>query len=263
MLGAIIGDAIGSAFERLKIEEFDLITPESHWTENTVLMLATTDYLLYGGDYRTSYQRWYHWYPQVNGDYSRRFSEWANAKAPRPYYSCRNDGALRVIPVAYAFDNLKDVMAEAERSALVSHNHPEGAKGAQAVAAATFLAKAGASKEAISELLSNIFSYDLQTPYQELQLSYQYSELAQDTVPAAIIAFLASKSYEDAIRKAIALGGDANTLAAMTGGIAEAFFHYIPQNLRHWIWALLDESQRDLISEFQAEFSTEIEPVAA
>lgn len=263
MLGAIIGDAVGSAYERLKVKDFELITPECSWTENTVLMLATADCLLYGDDYDKSYKRWFNWYPQVNGDYGRSFVEWAKSENLRPYYSCRNDGAMRSIPIAYGFDNLKDVMQEAERSAVVSHNHPEGIKGAQAAAAAVFLANAGASKESILELLTNIFSYDLKIPYEELQKSYHYSELAQDTVPAAIIAFLDSKDYEDAIRKAIALGGDANTLAAITGGIAEAFFHKIPQTLRSWIWPLLDESQQELITDFHTEFSIEFKQVTA
>ena len=161
-------------------------------------------------------------------------------------------------PIAYAFESLKEVMEEAERSAIISHNHPDGIKGAQATAAAVFLAKTGAPKETISELLSNIFGYDFQTSYQSLQQSYQYSALAGDSVEAAILAFLHSNDFEDAVRKAVALGGDAKTLAAISGGIAEAFYPKVPPTIRKWGWALLDEGQQDLISEFQAEFVKDV-----
>jgi ADP-ribosylglycohydrolase len=263
MLGAIIGDAIGSVYERVKIEKYELITPDSNCTENVILLLATADCLLFGGDYRESYRRWYQWYPHVKGNYGKAFSEWAQNKGANPYYSCRNDGAMRVMPVAYAFDNLKVVMEEAERAAAVTHNHPEGIKGAQATAAALFLAKAGTPKATISELLTNIFDYDLQIPYPTLQSTYRYSELAQDTVPAAIIAFLASTDFESAIQNALALGGDANTLAAITGGMAEAFYRKVPSPLQAWIGTLLDEAQQDLMTEFKAEFIPGIKQVTA
>ena len=145
-------------------------------------------------------------------------------------------------------------MEEAERSAMVSHNHPDGIMGAQAAAAAVFLAKTGTPKETMAGLLSSIFSYDLQTPYASLQESYQYSSLAGDTVGAAIVAFLDSSGFEDAIRKAVALGGDAKTLAAIAGGIAEAFYPKVPPSLRKQGLALLDEGQQDLITEFRDEF---------
>ncbi|MEO1401498.1 MAG: ADP-ribosylglycohydrolase family protein [Cyanobacteria bacterium J06635_1] len=256
MIGAIIGDAVGSAyeFERIKTKDFQLITSESIWTDDTILALATADCLLYGSDYAEAYKRWFHWYPSVKGGYGRSFTEWAKSKVSRPYYSCNNISAIRVIPVAYAFDNLKDVLEEAERSAAVTHNHPEGIKGAQAVAAAIFLARTGAAKDAIAELVTNIFGYDLSPPFEKLQPGYQYSQLVQDTVPAAIIAFLASKDFEDAIRNAVSLGGDADTLAAITGAIAEAFYPKVMKELREWCWGLLDETQQDLINEFRAEF---------
>ena len=257
MLGAILGDAIGSAHQRNKIQDFELITPNSHWTENTIFTLATADYLLYGGEYEESYSRWYEWYPKIRGRYNNSFSEWAKTNGAKPYYSCRNDGAVRAVPIAYAFDNLKEVMEEAERSAMGSHNHPEGVKGAQATAAAVFLANAKAPKETISDLLTSIFGYNFQASYKSLQQDYQYSTLATDTVEAAILAFLHSTDFEDAIRKAVSLGGDAKTLAAIAGGIAEAFYPKVPKSLQKWGWELLDEGQQDLISEFQTEFLTE------
>ncbi|MEM1240824.1 MAG: ADP-ribosylglycohydrolase family protein [Cyanobacteria bacterium P01_H01_bin.26] len=263
MLGVILGDAVGSAYQRTKIQDFDLITPGSHWTENTIFTLATADYLLYGGEYEETYTRWYSWYPKINGGYNNSFSEWAKTNGVRPYYSCRNDGAVRAAPIAYAFDNLKEVMEEAERSASVSHNHPDGVKGAQATAAAIFLANAGAPKETISDLLASVFGYDFQMSYETLQQSYQYSTLAADTVEAAILAFLHSTSFEDAISKAVGLGGDAKTLAAISGGIAEAFYPKIPKSLQQWIRGLLDDGQQDLINEFHAEFITEMVPAKA
>lgn len=258
MLGAILGDAIGSAHQRTKIQDFELVTLDSHWTENTIFTLATADYLLYGGEYEESYSRWYSWYPQIEGGYNNSFSEWAKTNGVKPYYSCRNDAAVRSVPIAYAFDNLKEVMAEAERSASVSHNHPEGIKGAQATAAVIFLANAKASKATMSDLLTSIFGYDFDVSYETLQQSYQYSTLAIDSVEAAILAFLHSTDFEDAIRKAVALGGDAKTLAAITGGIAEAFYPKVPNSLQKWGWEQLDEGQQDLIREFQSEFVTEL-----
>ncbi|MEM9163083.1 MAG: ADP-ribosylglycohydrolase family protein [Cyanobacteria bacterium P01_F01_bin.4] len=122
MIGAIIGDAVGSAyeFERIKTKDFQLITSDSIWTDDTVLTLATADCLLYGSGYAEAYKRWFHWYPVVKGGYGRSFTEWAKSKVSRPYYSCNNISAIRVVPVAYAFDNLKDVLKEAERSAEVT-----------------------------------------------------------------------------------------------------------------------------------------------
>ncbi|MEM6255016.1 MAG: ADP-ribosylglycohydrolase family protein [Cyanobacteria bacterium P01_D01_bin.156] len=258
MLGAILGDAIGSAHQRIKTQSFEIITPGSHWTENTIFMMATADCLLYGGEYEEVYERWYEWYPKIDGGYNNSFSRWAAENCSKPYYSCRNDGAVRAIPVAYAFDSLKEVMEEAERSAKVSHNHPDGIKGAQATAAAVFLAKTGTPKETIAGLLSSIFGYDLQMPYQSLQDGYQYSTLAGDTVAPAIIAFLDSSGFEDAVRKAVGLGGDAKTLAAITAGIAEAFYPKVPPSLRKWAWALLDEGQQDMITEFREEFVQDV-----
>ena len=263
MLGAIVGDVVGAAHARHKILDFELITPSSGWTENTIFLLGTAACLLYGGEYVDCYQRWFQWYPKVKGGYGKSFSDWASAASLRPYYSCRNDGAMRAIPVAYAFDNLKDVMAEAERSAVVTHNHPEGIKGAQAAAAAVFLAKAGATKAAMTDLLTTVFAYDLQTSYEALQIDYRFSELTQDTVAAAIIAFLSSTDFDDAVRKAVGLGGDASTLAAIAGGIAEAFYPKIKPGLRQSVWNLLDESQQDLITEFKTEFMTEKRAIAA
>ncbi|MEM7795579.1 MAG: ADP-ribosylglycohydrolase family protein [Cyanobacteria bacterium P01_C01_bin.118] len=257
MLGALLGDAIGSAHQRTKVQDFELITPSSHWSENTIFMLATADYLLYGGEYEESYSRWYSWYPDIKGGYNNSFSEWAKTNGLKPYYSCRNDGAVRAIPIAYAFDNLKEVMEEAERSAAVSHNHPEGIKGAQATAAAIFLAKTKAPKDTISDLLGSIFGYQFEASYGELQQRYQYSALAADTVEAAILAFLHSNSFEDAVRRAVALGGDAKTLAAISGALGEAFYPKVPKSLQQWGWELLDEGQQDLISEFQTEFIKE------
>jgi len=258
MLGAIIGDVVGCPHARKKVLDFELVAADSYWTENTIFLLSTADCLLYGGDYSDCYQRWFQWYSDIETGYGKSFADWATTDSLRPYYSCRNDGAMRAVPIAYAFDNLKDVMAEAERSAVVTHNHPEGIKGAQATAAAVFLAKAGATKPAMVELLTTVFAYDLQTPYKQLQADYRFSELAQDTVPAAVMAFLASDNFEDALRKAVGLGGDASTLAAITGGIAEAFYHRVRPGIRQPIWHLLDESQQDLLLSFKSEFAADI-----
>jgi ADP-ribosylglycohydrolase len=168
----------------------------------------------------------------------------------KPYGSLGNGSAMRVSPVGFAFDSLDEVLLEAKRSAEVTHNHPEGIKGAQATAAAVFLARTGKGKAEIRDYVSRTFQYDLNRTIEEIRPSYQYSERCQETVPEAIIAFFDSSDYEDAIRKSISLGGDADTLACITGGIAEAFFNNIPEQIVRHARKLLDKKLLLIIDEF-------------
>jgi ADP-ribosylglycohydrolase len=162
---------------------------------------------------------------------------------------------MRVSPVGFAGESLDDVLDRAERSAAVTHNHPEGIRGAQATAAAIFLARQGAEKARIRQAIESRFGYDLSRGLDDIRPTYRFTELCRLTVPPALVAFLESTDYEDAVRNAISLGGDADTLACITGGIAEAFFGGVPEALAVQGRALLDPRLLDVVDRFRERFS--------
>ncbi len=231
LLGAIAGDVIGSVYEFTapKHTHFRLFTPDSRITDDSVLTLAVADAILSGKGYGECIRQYAQVYP--NCGYGGFFRQWMYADDPQPYNSFGNGSAMRVSPVAWAFDREEDVLREAEASAAVTHSHPEGIKGAQAVALAIFRARNGANKEDIRKEIAARFGYDLSQTLAEIRPAYQFDETCQQTVPPAIIAFLESTDFEDAIRKSISLGGDADTLAAITGSIAEAYYKGVPQEI--------------------------------
>ena len=231
MLGAIAGDIIGSVheFRETKSTDFALFVPESRFTDDSVLAIAVADCLLTGKNYVDAFHEYFLEYP--NAGYGLRFFHWAHAGRRDAYNSFGNGSAMRVPAVGHAFNTLNEVLAEAARSAEVTHNHPEGVKGAQATAAAIFMARQGESKHRIKDAISGMFGYDLSQSVDEIRPAYEFDESCQGTVPAAIIAFLDSHDYEDAVRKAISLGGDADTLACITGAIAEAHYGGVPPHI--------------------------------
>ena len=244
MLGAIIGDMVGSPFEfdrraDQKQTAFPLFGPESDYTDDTVMTLAVGQALLEaGGDESGADQAliaamrgFARVYPLPKGGYGARFSRWLWAENPAPYGSWGNGSAMRVSAVGWLFDTLDDVEHWAEITARVTHNHPEGIKGAQATAAAIFLARSGAAKEDIKAYVSHRFGYDLTRTLDEIRPTYHHVESCQETVPEAITAFLESQGFEDAIRRAVSLGGDADTLTDITGAIAEAAYG-VPEPIR-------------------------------
>ena len=230
MLGAMIGDIVGSVYEwhNIKTTDFEFFKPNCTFTDDTVLTAATAQALLTDGDYARAYQDFSRRYP--GRGYGGRYAQWIWAEDPQPYYSWGNGSAMRVSPVGFAFDTVEEVLAEAKRSAAVTHNHPEGIKGAQATALAVLLARQGADQAAIRDEISGRFGYDLSRTLDDIRPSYQFNESCQQTVPEAITAFLESTDFENAIRQAISLGGDSDTLANITGGIAEAFYG-IPEEI--------------------------------
>jgi len=231
MLGAIIGDVIGSVYEfnSTKVLDFPLFAAGSRFTDDTVLTIAVASCLLDGKEYTKTLKDFTLRYPHRG--YGSRYFDWAHSESNQPYYSFGNGSAMRVSPVGFAFSTCKAVLAEAKKSASVTHNHSEGIKGAQATALAIFLACQGASKFEIKAQIESDFGYNLQRMYLDIQPEYSFNETCQGSVPEAIISFLASQDYEDAIRKAVALGGDADTQACIAGGIAEAFYKEIPAEL--------------------------------
>lgn len=233
LLGAIAGDVIGSVYEFSPVKEwnFPLFTEDSKFTDDTVMTVANADWLLTGGslvDIMRDYGKRYPW-----AGYGGRFFRWLLCDDnPQPYNSWGNGSAMRVSPVGWAFDTLEETLDAAKRSAEVTHNHPEGIKGAQATAACIFLARIGESKQEIKKYVEETFAYDLSRTCNEIRPTYSYDISCQGTVPESIIAFLESTDYENAIRLTISLRGDADTMGAITGGIAEAYYGGVPAAIK-------------------------------
>jgi ADP-ribosylglycohydrolase len=249
MLGAIAGDIIGSVHEgtKLKRTNFKLFHPSCHFTDDTVLTLAVADALLNNLPYPETIKLYAVNYP--NRGYGGMFRQWLQSDSLEPYNSFGNGSAMRVSPIGYAFEHLYEVLAEAKVSAEATHNHPEGIKGAQAIAAAIFMARQGSSKSDIRDYIEQTFGYDLQRKISQIRPTYQFDATCQGTVPEAIIAFLDSRDFETAIRLAVSLSGDTDTLAAMAGSIAQAYYKIIPYEivyvvkykLGNKLWALVEE----------------------
>ncbi len=251
MLGAIAGDIIGSVheFSATKTTQFDLFPDNAFYTDDTVLLVATADILLHGGDYAKAYREWALRYPHAG--YGGMFARWIHSGTDAPAYnSFGNGSAMRVPPVGFYFNEIEDVLAEAKRSAEVTHDHPEGIKGAQATAAAIFLARTGKSKDQIRKFITRHFEYDMDRTVDQIRKVYKFDETCQGTVPEAIIAFLESDDWEDAVRKSVSLGGDADTLACITGAIAEAFYGSVPEGISMMAKAYLPKKMSVIVDEF-------------
>jgi ADP-ribosylglycohydrolase len=254
MLGAIAGDIFGAAHEAqpIKHDDFDLFDAPRFFTDDTVLTVATADAILTDGDYAVVYRGWGRRFPNL--PYGGNFRLWFEGEIEGPYNSFGNGSAMRVSPVGWAFDALEDTLTEAERSAAVTHNHPEGIKGAQAVAAAVFLARHGATKEEIRSQVSDWFCYDLSRTVAEIRQHYRFDVTCQGSVPEALIAYLDADDFEHALRLAISLGGDADTQAAIAGSVAEAFWGGVPAHLEEEVRAVLDEPLLEVLDWFHRQF---------
>jgi len=238
MIGAIIGDIVGSVFEwnNHRSTDFPLFVQRSTFTDDSVLTFATAKVILDGLDYTQTYQDFSRRYP--GRGYGGNFGQWIHSINPLPYNSFGNGSAMRISPVGYAYDTIEDTLNEAKRSAEVTHNHPEGIKGAQVVALTMFRAREKWSFTDIKEEITTRFGYSLDRTLEQIRPTYQFNETCQGSVPEAITAFLESTSYEDAIRKAISIGGDSDTIACITGGIAQAYYADIPG------WIVREAKQR-------------------
>ena len=254
MLGAIAGDIIGSIYEKqnITITDFPLFSPDCRFTDDTVLTVAVADVVLYGSSYAEKFKEYYSLYSHVG--YGSRFRHWAASDRTKPYNSFGNGSAMRVSPVGFAFNTLEDVLHEAKRSAEATHNHPEGIKGAQAVAAAIFLARAGKSMEFIKKYITETFKYNLNEPLDSIRPHYCFDVTCQGSVPQAITAFLESNSFEDAVKKAISIGGDSDTIACIAGGIAEAYYGGVPVDIVKEVRGILDERLNKVVDEFKERY---------
>ena len=265
MLGAILGDIIGSPYEfdcGDKSKDFPLFIDKCEYTDDSVMTAAVADALMavQSDDSDDAIraklvERMQHWgktYP--NAGYGSRFYWWIKEKNPQPYNSFGNGSAMRVSPVAWLYDNMDTVRRMARLSADVTHNHPEGIKGAESVAAAIFMARMGSSKEEIKAYICSEFGYDLSRPCDELRPDYHHVESCQQTVPAAITAFLEGNSFEDVIRTAVSLGGDCDTLTAIAGSIAEGFYG-VPDELKEECIRRLPEDLLGVVEAFLEKIS--------
>ena len=265
MLGAILGDIIGSPYEfdrGNKSKEFPLFIGKCEYTDDTVMTVAVADALMAVQSDDSDdviraklVERMQHWgktYP--NAGYGSRFYWWIKEKNPQPYNSFGNGSAMRVSPVAWLYDNMDTVRRMARLSADMTHNHPEGIKGAESVAAAIFMARMGSSKEEIKAYICNEFGYDLSRTCDEIRPDYHHVESCQQTVPEAITAFLEGDSFEDVIRTAVSLGGDCDTLTAIAGSIAEGFYG-VPDELKRECIRRLPEDLLEVVEEFLKKIS--------
>lgn len=250
MLGAIAGDIIGSVFENqpIKTTNFPLFSRLSRFTDDTVLTVAVAHSIISGIDYASSLKKFGQKYP--NAGYGGTFYQWLHSDIREPYHSWGNGSAMRVSPVGFAFNSISKVLEDAEKSAAVTHNHPEGIKGAQATALAIYMAKIGETKSSIREAIESRFSYDVSRTLDSIRPGYSFDVSCQGSVPESIIAFLESENFEDAIRKGISLGGDSDTIACITGGIAQAYYGKVPADIVKNVEARLPEEFLGIIKVF-------------
>lgn len=249
LLGTIAGDIIGCPYEHAayKSVEFELFSRRSQFTDDSVLTIAIADAIVHKRSYQESILDWARRYP--DSGYGGYFRSWMWAADPRPYNSYGNGAAMRASAVGWAFSTVEEVLAQAEASAAPTHNHAEGIKGAQATALAVFLARTGYSKDEIRAEIASRFGYDLKRTISAIRPVYRYNETCQETVPEALIAFFDAQDFEDAIRLAVSLGGDADTLAAITGAVAEAFYG-VPEWIAREVEARLPEEMRQVVEAF-------------
>ena len=264
MLGSIIGDTAGSVYEfnNIKTMDFPFFSEKSDYTDDSIMTMAVADWLLkdptHGMDtLEASLISFAKKYPCPMGGYGGMFFRWLFRSDGKrePYNSWGNGSAMRASANGWMFDTLEDTERVAGLSAAITHNHPEGIKGAQSTAAAIFMARNGSSKEAIRSYITEKYGYNLNRTCDEIRPVYGWEGSCQGTVPEAMIAFFDSTDFESAIRLAVSLGGDSDTLACITGGIAEAFDKEIPDPIAKGIWSLLPDDFKAILKEMEARTS--------
>ena len=260
LMGAILGDIVGSIYEfdPHKATDINLQDKRMDYTDDTIMTIAVADWIL--NDKRHTMnglvermQQWGRRYPHPMGAYGNMFSQWLRSDNPMPYNSWGNGSAMRVSAVGFAFDTLEETMNVAKKCAEVTHNHPEGIKGAQATAAAIFMARTGSTKKEIRRYITDTFGYNLDRSCDDIRPTYGFDGSCQGTVPESIIAFLDSKDYEDALRLCISLGGDADTMGAITGAIAGAYYNKMPYALYNFGMEKLPKDIQNIVGLFNSE----------
>lgn len=257
IIGAIIGDIAGSRFEwnNCKSTQFEFFTPACRFTDDSVMTIAVADWLASHNDLSETMHKWGNHYPHAG--YGGMFRRWLFSMSPethKPYNSFGNGSGMRVSPCGFYARSIEEALDLARQSAEITHNHPEGIKGAQAIASAIFLAQKGESKQTIKDYIEKTFGYDLHRTLDEIRPNYDFDVTCQGSCPEAILAFLESSNYESAIRLAISLGGDSDTIACMAGGIAAAFYG-VPDALIGQAEAFLDSNMTGAIHAFEMTMS--------
>jgi len=254
MIGAIAGDIIGSVYEAysIKTKEFKLFSDRCRFTDDSVLTIALADSILTGTPYVKNLRTFYGLYPHAG--YGGTFHAWANNDDAGPYNSWGNGAAMRISPVGLAYDDLATVLKKAKEFTEITHNHPEGIKGGQATAAAILLAREGKSKAQIKDFIEGKFGYDLNRHVDEIRPDYRFDVSSQGTVPQAIRSLIDSLDFEDAVRTAVSLGGDSDTLACITGGIAQAFYGGVPEAIQKKVYSILDDRLGDITARFMEKY---------
>ncbi|RPH41450.1 MAG: ADP-ribosylglycohydrolase family protein [Planctomycetota bacterium] len=255
MLGALVGDIVGSVYEwnNHRSKEFPLFTSKSFFTDDSVLTVALADVVLNGGDFAAVMRRYGRLYPAAG--YGGMFRRWLGTPGMGPYNSFGNGAAMRISPAGWAYPTLEETLKRASEFTAVTHDHPEGIKGAEATAGAIWMGRHGASKADIKAWVLKHAGYDLSRTCDQIRPTYEFNETCQRTVPEALTAFLESTDFEDAIRLAISLGGDSDTLACITGGVAEAYYRGVPATIEREALSRLDEPLREMVTRFRARYS--------
>ena len=254
MLGAIIGDIVGSRFEfnNTNSTDFELFTNECAYTDDTICTVAIADAILNAKSYKDSLLEWCRKYPNPKGAYGSSFACWFRSNNPQPYNSYGNGSAMRVSPTGWLFNNIDDVLKQAEQTAIVSHNHPEGIKGAVCVAELIYKLRTGATKNYPTAAFDYGFATGLKYEIPTLDYIYEnntFNETCQGTVPQAIRCFIDANNFEETIRLAVSIGGDSDTIAAIAGSIAEA--HYpIPDEIKAAAINKLPEDMKIIVEQF-------------
>lgn len=254
IMGGIIGDIIGSAFEwnNVKTTDFPLFSNRTTFTDDSVLTIGTMDCILNQRDFTEVYQIYGRRFPDAG--YGGSFFNWIFDENPEPYHSWGNGSAMRVSPIGWAYDTIEEVLYQSKRSSEVTHNHPEGIKGAQATASTIFLSRKGRSKSEIKRYIEETFNYDLNRSVEKIRPTYRFDVSCQGSVPESIISFLESTDFESSIRLAVSLGGDSDTIACITGSISEAFYKEVPEYLIQNCLKILPPELVRVVEEFSELF---------
>ncbi len=266
MFGAIYGDIIGSYYEVHCTKDYNFeFHKDSFFTDDSVLIAAVCKAILNNPsdiskwntrarakEYASQYRQYYSYHPHAG--FGNMFADWAKNPYARNGHSYANGASMRVIPVGYAYDTLEQTLLQVKSSCISTHNHREAINGAQAVATAIFLARNGTDKEQIKVHLEKTFKYKLSTPLSVIKETHVFDSRTYYSVPPAIIAFFESTDYESAIRNAISLGGDADTQACIAGGIAEAYYKEIPEQIKHFCDGKIDSSIKSVVREFNQKY---------
>ena len=260
MLGAIIGDIVGSRFEfcNYRHKNFELITERSEFTDDTIMTVAVMDILNNDkiNDKKTIIEKMKYYGNKYPSSYGLSFAHWLNSSNSKPYNSYGNGAAMRVSPIGWIANNEREVKKWANNVTSITHNHPEGLKGAEVTAMCVYYARIGKSKQFIKEYVEKYYNLDFD--YETLRKTYRFNETCQNTVPQAIYCFLISKDFEDCLRTSISIGGDSDTLAAISCSIAEAYYKHIDTSLIKNIYKLLPQEFITIITDFNIKYGKKI-----